>query len=84
MDRLMFTGIVEELGEVVRVEQQERAARLTVRGPRVVSDAVHGASISVNGCCLTVVEHGTDTFTADVMAVTLDTTSLGDLRPGAP
>jgi diaminohydroxyphosphoribosylaminopyrimidine deaminase/5-amino-6-(5-phosphoribosylamino)uracil reductase len=53
-DRLMFTGIVEELGEVVRVEQQERAARLTVRGPRVVSDAVHGASISVNGCCLTV------------------------------
>jgi riboflavin synthase len=79
----MFTGIVEELGEVVRVEQQERAARLTVRGPRVVSDAVHGASISVNGCCLTVVEHGTDTFTADVMAVTLDTTSLGDLRPGS-
>jgi riboflavin synthase len=79
----MFTGIVEELGEVVRVEQQREAARLTVRGPLVVSDAVHGGSIAVNGCCLTVVEHDAETFTADVMAVTLDTTSLGDLAVGS-
>jgi riboflavin synthase len=49
----------------------------------VVSDAVHGGSIAVNGCCLTVVEHDAETFTADVMAVTLDTTSLGDLAVGS-
>jgi riboflavin synthase len=80
----MFTGIVEELGEVTRIEPQQQAARLTVRGRLVVSDATHGSSIAVNGCCLTVVEHDTETFTADVMAVTLDTTALGDLRPGSP
>jgi riboflavin synthase len=79
----MFTGIVEELGEVVRLEVSRQSARLTVRGPRVVSDATHGASIAVNGCCLTVVEHDAEAFTADVMAVTLDTTALGDLCPGS-
>ncbi|TNM53626.1 riboflavin synthase, partial [Streptomyces sp. NP160] len=52
----MFTGIVEELGEVVALERGEASARLTVRGPLVTGDAVHGASIAVDGCCLTVVE----------------------------
>ena len=54
----MFTGIVEELGEIVAVEQLPNAARLTVRGPLVTSDAKHGDSIAVNGVCLTVVETG--------------------------
>ncbi|MCU1404696.1 MAG: riboflavin synthase [Glaciihabitans sp.] len=54
----MFTGIIEELGEVVSWEPGTDAARLTVRGPLAVSDAAHGDSISVSGVCLTVVEQG--------------------------
>lgn len=80
----MFTGIVEELGEVVALEPQDDAMRLTVRGPLVVSDAQHGASIAVNGCCLTVVSATDDSFTADVMRESLDKTSLGSLVPGSP
>ncbi|MGI8888559.1 MAG: riboflavin synthase, partial [Nocardioidaceae bacterium] len=79
----MFTGIVEELGEVVQLELQGGAMRLTVRGPVVVSDTQHGDSISVNGCCLTVAERGSDTFTADVMQESLDKTSLGGLQAGS-
>jgi riboflavin synthase len=78
----MFTGIVEELGEVVALEPGADSARLALRGPLVTSDAVHGASIAVNGVCLTVVEHGDGQFTVDVMAETLGRSSLGGLRPG--
>ena len=80
----MFTGIVEELGEVVAVEPLQDASRLTVRGPLVTSDAGHGDSIAVNGVCLTVVEKGDGAFTADVMAETLTRSSLGALREGSP
>jgi riboflavin synthase len=80
----MFTGIVEELGEVVAVQEQAQAARLTIRGPLVVSDAHPGDSIAVNGVCLTVVSHDDTTFTADVMAETLHRSSLGALRAGSP
>ena len=80
----MFTGIVEELGSVVSLEPQEDAVRLRIRGPLVTSDAVHGASIAVNGVCLTVVEHGDDEFTADVMQETLTRSSLGALVQGSP
>ena len=76
----MFTGIVEELGTVVAVA----ADRLAVRGPLVTSDAAYGASIAVNGCCLTVTDLDGDTFGADVMAETFRRTSLGALRPGDP
>jgi riboflavin synthase len=80
----MFTGIVEELGEVVHLEAGERSARITVRGPLVTSDAGHGASIAVNGVCLTVVDRPTpETFTADVMLETLRRTSLGGLSAGS-
>ena len=78
----MFTGIVEELGRVVALEPGEASARLTVAGPLVTSDAVHGASIAVNGVCLTVVEHGEGEFTVDVMAETLARSSLGGLAVG--
>ena len=64
----MFTGIIEELGEVTAWERGADAARLTVRAPLAVSDAKHGDSISVSGVCLTVVDQGPDWFTADVMA----------------
>jgi riboflavin synthase len=80
----MFTGIVEELGEIAAIEEQADAIRLTVRGPLVVSDAAHGDSIAVNGCCLTVTDSDSDTFTVDVMRESLDKTSLGVLRVGDP
>ena len=73
----MFTGIIEELGEVVRWERTDDAARLTVRGPLAVGDARHGDSISVSGVCLTVVDRGEDWFTADVMAQTIAMSTLG-------
>ncbi|GAB3257732.1 riboflavin synthase [Kineosporia babensis] len=79
----MFTGIVEELGQVVELVPGEDSARVTVRGPIVTADAVPGASIAVNGVCLTVVELSTDSFTADVMAETLHRSSLRTAVPGA-
>ncbi|MEU6932581.1 riboflavin synthase [Streptomyces sp. NPDC046385] len=79
----MFTGIVEELGEVVAVEQLPDASRFRLRGPLVTEDAKHGDSIAVNGVCLTVVEHGDGEFTADVMAETLKRSSLGALEIGS-
>jgi riboflavin synthase len=78
----MFTGIVEELGSVAAVERLSDAVRLTVRATTVLEDAALGDSIAVNGCCLTVAERTDDTWTADVMAETLDKTGLGALAPG--
>ncbi|MGO9779295.1 MAG: riboflavin synthase [Streptosporangiaceae bacterium] len=80
----MFTGIVEELGETVAVDDLGDAARLTVRGPQVTQDVANGDSIAVNGVCLTVASTSGDTFTADVMRETLSRSSLGSLVPGAP
>jgi riboflavin synthase len=79
----MFTGIVEELGEIVAIERGAESAVLRVRGPLVTSDAARGASIAVNGVCLTVVEHDGQTFSVDVMAETLKRSSLGSLRAGS-
>lgn len=78
----MFTGLVEEKGTVTAVEDLGDSVRLTIRGPVVTSDAGHGDSIAVNGCCLTVMTQDTDTFGADVMKESLDKTSLGDLTIG--
>lgn len=79
----MFTGIVEEVGRIVAVEDQGDAARLTIHGPTVVSDAAHGDSIAVNGCCLTVTTFDDVSFTADVMAESLHRTNLGSLHAGS-
>ncbi|KRC99153.1 MULTISPECIES: riboflavin synthase [unclassified Streptomyces] len=79
----MFTGIVEELGEVTAVENLGDASRFRLRGPVVTDGAKHGDSIAVNGVCLTVVEHEGDEFTADVMAETLNRSSLGALAVGS-
>jgi riboflavin synthase len=79
----MFTGIVEELGEVVRLtDAGGDSAVIAVRGPVVTSDARHGDSISVNGVCLTVIDNSDGVFTADVMGETLRRSSLGALRVG--
>ena len=79
----MFTGIVEELGEITAVETLDDACRFRLRGPVVTEGAKHGDSIAVNGVCLTVVEHEGDEFTADVMAETLKRSSLGVLAVGS-
>lgn len=80
----MFTGIVEELGEVVGKENLGDSARFVIRGPIVTSDAGHGDSIAVNGVCLTVVDVLADgSFSADVMDETLNRSSLRDVGVGA-
>ena len=78
----MFTGIVEELGELVGRDERPDAARLAVRGPLVCSDAQPGDSIAVNGVCLTVVDVEGAVFTADVIGETLRRSSLGPARIG--
>jgi riboflavin synthase len=81
----MFTGIVEELGEVTYLtDAGGDSAVIAVRGPVVTSDARHGDSISVNGVCLTVIDNVDGVFTADVMGETLRRSSLGVLTAGSP
>ncbi|WP_441247510.1 riboflavin synthase [Kitasatospora sp. McL0602] len=85
----MFTGIIEELGEVVSIEEIGESSRIRLRGPLVCSDARHGDSIAVNGVCLTVLDSAdqlarqSGEFSADVMAETLHRSSLGALAPGS-
>jgi len=79
----MFTGIVEELGEVVLREDLADSVRLRVRAETVLGDLAHGDSVAVNGVCLTVAElAGDGSFTADVMAETLQRSSLAGLASG--
>jgi len=78
----VFTGIIEERGEVLSLDLDADAARLTVRAGTVTEDAGHGDSIAVGGVCLTVVDRTADSFTADVMAETLRRTTIGALRAG--
>ncbi|MBM7369106.1 riboflavin synthase [Gordonia hydrophobica] len=79
----MFTGIVEERGEITARDDLTEAARFRIRGPLVTSDASFGDSIAVNGVCLTVTELADDEFTVDVMAETLTRSSLDRLGAGA-
>ena len=78
----MFTGIIEEIGTVAALDSHADSARVRIRGPLVVSDAVHGSSIAVNGVCLTVVDLDDEEFSADVMGQTLTMTALAGLKPG--
>jgi riboflavin synthase len=78
----MFTGIVEELGTVRAVRHGPAGARLDIAASAVLADAAIGASISVDGACLTVVELGADHWCADVVAETLARTTLGRLAAG--
>jgi len=79
----MFTGIVEELGRVTALALEPGSARLSVHADTVLGDVTHGASIAVNGVCLTVVQNDTDGFTVDVMPETLKRSSLGALQVGS-
>jgi riboflavin synthase len=78
----MFTGIIEEIGEITAIAPAGDGWRLTVRAPKAASDAVHGESIAVSGVCLTVVDSTADTFDADVMKQTLDVAALGGASVG--
>ncbi|MCL3862811.1 riboflavin synthase [Actinotalea sp. K2] len=81
----MFTGIVEEVGAVIDLEEGPGDARLSLRGPVVTTGTRLGDSIAVDGVCLTVTALGDDgTFVADVMPETLRRSTLGRLVPGAP
>ncbi len=80
----MFTGIVEELGTVRAITPNAGGARIEIEAKVVLDDAELGASIAVNGCCLTVVELLDDGWAADAVTETLDRTSLGSLTAGDP
>jgi len=80
----MFTGLVEELGAVRRIEPAGDGIRISIAADTVVDDASIGASIAVNGCCLTVVALDDNGFAADAVPETLRRTALRDLRPGSP
>src|SRR3984885_174385 len=76
----MFTGIIEELGRVEAVDRHKSGARLLIGCSRVLSDLTVGASIAVNGVCLTAVDVRTDGFSADLAPETLERSNLGDLN----
>lgn len=78
----MFTGIVEELGELVARTAHGDSAVLRICGPLVTTDCAPGDSIAVNGVCLTVTEVGDRQFSTDVMAETLARSALAELAPG--
>lgn len=79
----MFTGLIEEKGIVTTVTQGSDGCRLTIQAHRVLEDLAIDNSIAVNGVCLTVVEHTSNTFTCDVVAETLRKTTIGTLQAGS-
>jgi riboflavin synthase len=80
----MFTGIIEELGQVRSIEARGENAYIVIEAHLVTEDTRHGDSISVNGVCLTALDLQPDSFAADVSRETLDRSTLGSLKPGAP
>ena len=80
----MFTGIIEELGKVLAIEEQQDAIRLTIGAKKVLSDLGRGDSISCSGTCLTAIEIDDNGFTADVMLETLKRSSLSEVKVGDP
>ena len=78
----MFSGIIEEVGTVAAIDRLNDSVVININATKVVSDIHHGASISVNGVCLTVVDFDKDSFQVDVMAESLDRSNLGALKIG--
>ncbi len=79
----MFTGLIEEVGTIQSIRRGQRSCVLTIGCKTVLEDAKIGDSIAVNGVCLTVTSLGSSYYTADVMAETMNRSSLGQLAPGA-
>jgi riboflavin synthase len=80
----MFTGIVEELGRVISIDAKATGARLTIECSQILDGACVGASIAVNGACVTAVELSGGGFSADLAPETLKRTNLGHLKKGSP
>ena len=80
----MFTGLIEEIGTVRRIERGAKGARLTIAADTVLENTKIGDSIATNGVCLTVVALTDDSFSADVMAESLRRSALGSLQSGSP
>ena len=80
----MFSGIVEAMGTIEEIRAEPPGCRLIVRQPKIAAETAVADSISVNGCCLTVVEKGDGTFGFQAGPETLARTNLGDLKPGGP
>ncbi len=80
----MFTGIIEETGEIISNQKGSKSAILTIKGSKIFGSLYLGDSVAVNGVCLTVAELGNNTFKADVMNETLSRSNLGSLRSGSP
>ncbi len=79
----MFTGLIEEVGTVLRVEKRAQGSHLYIGAQKITHGTKLGDSIAVDGACLTVVHAAANQFAVDCMAETLATTTLGELRPGA-
>lgn len=79
----MFTGIIEELGEVSRLQKREKSFKISIRASLILEDMKLGDSISTNGLCLTVSEFNQKEFTADIMPESLNRSNLGTLNVGA-
>ena len=75
----MFTGLIQYVGEVSKIEQADTSARLSINCPPITSEIKVGDSVSVNGVCLTVTDFDTDSFNVDVMVQTLNLSSIGKL-----
>ncbi|MGE5391067.1 MAG: riboflavin synthase [Deltaproteobacteria bacterium] len=80
----LFTGIIEEIGQIKSIQRGGRSAHLHIKAELVLEDVKIGDSIAVNGVCLTVNEFDRQYFAADVMPETMDKTTLGSLNPGSP
>lgn len=79
----MFTGLIQELGQVTQIKQGDTSAILTIYAPISLRNISKGDSIAINGVCLTAIEVSEETFAADVMVQTLRLTNLGNLREGS-
>lgn len=78
----MFTGIIEEVGEVVAVSDSNDFRRIVIRAPHLISDIGAGSSVSTDGVCITARDVEADTFSADLSGETLERTTLSDAAPG--
>lgn len=79
----MFTGIIEEIGEVFQIQQGAKSLKIKIKASKVLEDVSVGDSIAVNGICLTVCEFNDNTFSADVMAETIRKSSMSGLKMGS-
>ncbi|HOJ99664.1 MAG TPA: riboflavin synthase [Termitinemataceae bacterium] len=78
----MFTGIIQEIGQVLAIQRGTRSLKLQIRCQKTLSSLTVGESVAVNGVCLTVTRRGKDFFEAQVMRKTLERTTLTNLSPG--